>query len=284
MRTSNDNGRSLECQFAEALIQAGSRPIGETAAYQIRDILKLATLTPTVLNATSNGASRLRTWVIQTGGALSTSTIERLSDRADDVADVVVQWMNGRVLRISIKYNHAALKHPRPFSLAQGCGIPKGDPLDQAHRNDLRDACNPLVLAAQRTKCYKFADFPIEKQLVYEQVVAVCSRSLNLWGVSRPLAARSLFDFVVGHDFYKAIVSPDSTEPVILQDFHRLTLPTSLMSTTEGTYLAIQFNNSWRVQMRIHNASSQIPTNPNRQVSLKFDAQLAHGTVNEQKI
>ena len=67
-----------------------------------------------------------------------------------------------------------------------------------------------------------------------------------------------------------------------IQDFLNIPTPQSLVcvfDSKRSNYLNFTFNHGWIIDLRLHTASSMINTNPDSQLSLKFDAQKKSGNV-----
>jgi len=276
--TPNSHGRAFESVVVQHILNAGATAGGKTKEFQARDTQHVVDLSASVRTKFYRAAPKVVAWVQSQLGDLRSTEIKRLGDEADDVADFVLVRSGAFVLRVSLKHNHDALKHPRPYSIAQACGITKESPSDRAHRAALVVAVEPIRAVARRTRIYLFAAHPKETQLCYDQVVRVCAISLNSW-LSGSDRSDDLFQFLVGSDFFKVILRSDAAGTIEVQDFRKIATPCSAVATPRGAYLDVKFGNGWHVALRIHNASSRIPTSEQAQVSLKFDAQRIQGKV-----
>ena len=228
---------------------------------------------------------RIADWVESKVGPSDKTSVERLGDLAEDVADFEVTRATGEKLRVSLKYNHAALKHPRPYSLAAACGLDSGSAEDLSHRAKMKRATEPLTQVATLGKKSLYRDLPNETHQMYHTVVEVCADSLNGWlqaGGTR--MAERLFSFLVGVNFFKVIVSDRVGDPVDVQDYSQIPLPRTAIATTRNSYLCLKFDNGWQVELRLHTASSRLPRNLRSQLSLKFDAQRIAGLVSSSQL
>ncbi len=276
--SSNANGRAFEFLVVQQLLEAGVAAGGKTDSSQRRDSRHVSALAPKVRQAFDQAAPKVVRWARSQLGTLADMEVRRLDDNSGSVADFVLLHNNHEVLRVSLKYNHDALKHPRPYSFAQACGIAKGSSRDISHRAVLDVAVAPLRTAAMRTRRYLFREHHAETRQCYDQVVHACAASLANWSTVSSIPAK-IFAFLVGTDYHKVILRPSAPIVVEVQDFRSLEIPTSMAAEACGAYLKVRFDNGWEIHLRIHNAASRIPVSGSNQLPLKFDAQRVRGTV-----
>jgi hypothetical protein len=278
MSEANANGRSLEYLLVEGLLAKGVTPSGATRRYQLRDAASFSSRPRSLQARFENAVPRIVTWMSRQAGSLDGVSVLRMGDQSGDVADLVLVRGGSSCLRISLKYNHRALKHPRPYSFAQACGIAKGDQRDRVHRERMAAVSEPLKELARRTGRTLFQDHQTETRLAYEQVVKVCSESLARWCVGNcGVVASNLSRFMVGEGFHKIIVGRNECDGILMEDYTTVMQVSRVSSTPAGAYLMLVFDNGYRIKLRIHSAASEISTSVRSQLSLKFDAQMEGG-------
>ncbi len=139
----------------------------------------------------------------------------------------------------------------------------------------MRSATLPLKEVAKRSGATTFRQLANEKLGMYNAVLAVCCGSLQSWTTSRGgSACANLFRFLVGADFYKVVITELGVQ---VQDFGDVQEPTAVTCAVVKSRLQLTFDNGWTISLRIHTAASRLTTDPECQLSLKFDAQLADG-------
>ena len=277
MSNSAPNGKALEYGISEQLLALGAVGMGSTNQYQARDKIHFDSR-PIHTRTRVIEASNVITGWISKHLASSVIEIERMPDVSIDVADLVVKAQNGKNLRLSIKFNHKALKHARPYSLAQACGIKKNSTEDINHRFAIDIGTNRFRQFANKSGSTLYNQIPSQKSLLYKDIVNVCAGSINSWHLKYGNSvAETLFRFFVGSGFYKVIVSARSQGKIELQDFSSITTPHGVIASGNGNYLMMEFDNQWKINCRIHTASSKIPKSQS-QLSLKFDVQMLNGT------
>lgn len=276
---SDANGRSLEFEIVRVLLDRGAGAAGNTLADQARDAPKFAKCAAAVRNRHSAVAPQVADWIEGRVGSFRHLRVERMGDSAGGVADLRMLRDGSPVLSVSIKFNHDALKHPRPYSLAQACGFDKGSPADEEHRASLGAIAERFVAAARRFDCATFSEIPKRTHAMYDEVVDACAASLRRWlGSAGDGVGTALFDFLVPRGFHKVIVPRDPAGRVIVEDFTGIAVPTALQVRADGSYLDLRFDNSWHIRMRLHSAAKEINLDGG-QLSLKFDARKESGEV-----
>jgi hypothetical protein len=273
------NGRSLEYEIVRVLLHRGVAPAGRTEDDQLRDAPKFARCAAAVRRRHSNAAPRIADWIEGRVGSFRHVQVERMGDSDGGVADIRLLRDGGLLLSLSLKFNHDALKHPRPYSLAQACGFEKESPEDASHRAALDAATADFIRAAKRFECANFSDLPSRTKDMYGEVVAACARSVTGWVASdRARTSACLFDFLVSRGFHKVIVPKDEGDRISIEDFTEIPGPASLAAGADGSYLDLRFDNGWDVRMRLHSAAKAINLTGG-QLSLKFDARKESGQV-----
>jgi hypothetical protein len=276
---SDRNGRALEYAITTDLVKASSyasltlRAISDNA----RDLPKFQLLSSALQKDYLTASTKISTWVNAQFG-IDSKVIDRLPDLASSVADIEIKSKT-KTLLLSVKHNHFALKHPRPYSLAQAFGFIKNTTVDKIHRADMKAVADKFRLAANGVQ--KYTEAEIAKQQMLVEICQVCESSINKWLSTNQLLSVNLFKFIVSGGFYKVIVETRGSIPVVkIQDYFAISLPSSANATSANNRLIVKFNNGWDINMRIHTADEKI-SKPSSQLSLKFDAQRDAGGVNE---
>ena len=276
---SNENGRAFEYETVRLLLAEGFGADIKVRAAQSRDEGKLDNCPKDVADRIRKVAPVVVDWIrtrVYEGAGVA---VERPRDSSGGVADIVLRRGNSVLLSVSLKFNHDALKHPRPYSLANSCGFPKDSLHDCNHRAAVKAAVEPLVWSAKVRSAGTFRELPQETQAMYDLVVQACASSLQSWIKSDgKYVADHLFHFIIGSGYYKLIAPRVEGKPIVVQDFTSVSTPSSVRVEANRSYLELFFNNAWHVRMRLHSASSKLNVEGN-QISIKFDARREEGDV-----
>ena len=278
---SNDNGRAFEAILVEFLSEKGFHLTDRARKDNTRDSSKVKNLDFDKKKNCRNASKKILEWLLKKFISKE-STIDRLPDDSRSVSDISINSKNKKI-NISLKYNHAALKHPRPYSLAISCGFNENSEENLKHRDDMQ-----IIEENYRLKignAIKFNEHPEHKKKFYEQICKVCKNSLVNWSKSNSDISNKFFKFIIGNeDFYKIILKDSlKNKEIIIQEYLNLPEPKNFIATVKGSRLIIKFDNSWIFNLRIHTASSRI-SKQGSQLSLKFDANRVYGTVKEEII
>ena len=271
---SDRNGRALEYAVSIELSKISNATLTERAIIDnTRDKHKFFAIPQELQQKYLTAAKKISHWV---GSQFLNQiiTIDRLPDSNTSVADIAV-FSKINKIEISLKHNHFALKHPRPYSFAQACGYDRNTINDIFHRK-LMDAVDRKFRALAVGKLnYN----QCELSALYTDVYSACETSINSW-ISDGSLAKQLFGFLVNNGFYKIIVETGSGVSVKVQDYLSLASVNSITASTQSQYLTLTFSNGWKITLRVHTAATKISRAPN-QLSLKFDAQKVAGEITE---
>jgi len=275
---SDRNGRALEFAIVSVFIKKipNLALLANTLADQQRDGVKFAALPEQQQAHFINSAETIFTWLAKKYVIHTGTTLERLSDNAakkGDVTDIRLV-IAGEVVNLSVKHNHAALKHQRPTATATQGGYTKNSLKDIAYRAAYKKITDDFLTSAAQLKngAVEFnelkaiqADF-IDNQL-YAPMCQLVTEFLNFHVAEQPYA-QQFFSFIVGMtDYHKIIVYNEKIE---IHEFALMPPVNSLKAMQIGnSYINVRFSNGWIISMRLHTASSKI-----KGVSLKFDTQL----------
>ena len=273
--TSNRNGRALEYKVSLALAAIPNFSLTSRAlADNQRDAPKFAEL-PTLLQARyTTGSQKIAEWAQQQ--IQGNVSIDRLADEAHDVTDIRLS-SNQVELNLSVKHNHKALKHPRPYSFAQACGYEKGTAQDLEHRSAMDIIGKSFRAKAANKSLFRDCDDVVKKSL-YLDVCNVCATSLQSWVLVDENVANNLFSFIVNTGFYKIIVETKPSLEVSIEDYSNMPAPSMVTTIANENRLILKFDNGWEINNRIHTASSKISA-AGSQLSLKFDSQRTAGDI-----
>lgn len=289
MTQSNSNGRALEYIIVEILCshltKRGVSLTPRAIITQKRDSAKFNNLSKIESDEYIRYSELIFKWFdnkFDTHNA-NKILIDRIPDTeavTGDVTDIRIN-VDDKIINLSIKHNHFALKHQRPPSLAIQCGFTKRSEEDISFRESLIKINNDFhskrkVLAPSENVFNKLktldGDF-IDNNLYKPTCIAVVD-FINKHNT--PFLSKTLFSFLVGNqNFYKIIASRKSIQ---IKEFADIVLPSKVEAKLVGkSYVKLIFSNKWIIDMRLHTASTLITSTP----SLKFDTQAGEITIPE---
>lgn len=276
---SDRNGRALEYILCVELHKLSNFNLTTQAqTLNARDEDKFLSLPNNLQTDYISASQAISNWVNNSFANTNNVLVDRLNDSPDDPSDFVITDINKK-LSISLKHNHEALKHPRPYSFAQACGYAKGTNQDNHLRSLMMTATNNFRAMINGKKFFNQCH-STEIYKLYKDICLACKQSIDLWKTTDTNLANNLFKFLVSNGFYKVIVETRSGVNVRVQDYLNIPAASDLDTAVVGNRLILEFNNGWVLNLRIHNASSRISDAP-AQLSLKFDAQRDAGVINE---
>jgi hypothetical protein len=282
--SSNDNGRSLEYLITDALSNVkGCKLTSRALADQTRDYDTVQRIDSRLRTSFTNAAGVVAPWMLKElgigGGAAF--EVDRHSDSDPGVADITIT-KGPNSLGVSVKHNHDALSHPRPYSLADAMGL-AGTNFETDHRVRMEAATKRFRTAAKGATT--FPSLPAGAKLkLYQEACAECATTVNRAGKNKT-SVSTLFNFLVGSDFKKVIVRTIQTSraltSITVADYTKIKPATSVTASVDNraraSSLVLTFNNGWKINLRIKNAATAISSSG--QVSLKFDAQKEAGAI-----
>lgn len=207
-----------------------------------------------------------------------------------DVRDIVIRrdsidWEVG----LSIKHNHAAVKHSRLSHVLDFGKEWYGIPCSKQYWDDV----DPIfaLLNSEKSKGTKWSELDDKEGRVYLPLLSAFLREVERAYESDSTVAGKIFEYLVGVKDYHKIVSEDKKRLTLIHTFNlhgTLNLPSNKKEAdieipaaeapTEifkmrfkkgsNTTVEIYMDNGWAFSFRIHNASTKI------QPSLKFDVQF----------
>lgn len=207
-----------------------------------------------------------------------------------DVRDIVIRrdsidWEVG----LSIKHNHAAVKHSRLSHVLDFGKEWYGIPCSKQYWDDV----DPIfaLLNSEKSKGTKWSELDDKEGRVYLPLLSAFLREVERAYESDFTVAGKIFEYLVGVKDYHKIVSEDKKRLTLIHTFNlhgTLNLPSNKKEAdieipaaeapTEifkmrfkkgsNTTVEIYMDNGWAFSFRIHNASTKI------QPSLKFDVQF----------
>ena len=272
----NLRGRALEYAIVAEIIQRLPQNqinlTQRTLENQQRDLPKYLNLSVNMQQNYQQCSARIFQW-LESNFAISTQpvSIDRLPDKNSqqgDVTDIRIV-MGSQEINLSVKHNHAALKHQRPASTAQHCGYTKGSPEDIQFRTDYSTITKAFTTRVQGYTHFNDLNDGVVLTELYNPICTIVTGFINTFCRS-PISASHLFTFLVGRiDFYK-IIFYESQHLLLVQDFRKPPVVNSVTAQSNQSYVRLQFSNAWIISMRLHTAASRITSNP----SLKFDTNL----------
>lgn len=207
-----------------------------------------------------------------------------------DIRDVLIirrsiEWEIG----ISVKHNHAALKHSRISPRIDFGKEWLGTPCSKKYFENINKVFDKLAIVKNEKKCW--SDLPNKEDCVYVPLLQAFMDEFNSLQKNHNVTSK-LVGYLIGsngRDYYKLIhhnnhvttvmpfniygtlnLSSNRQKPRI--DVPPFELPNRIIELTfkenSKTTIILTMNKGWSISMRLHNASSRIET------SLKFDIQL----------
>lgn len=207
-----------------------------------------------------------------------------------DVRDIVIRrdgvaWEVG----LSIKHNHAAVKHSRLSHVLDFGNEWYGIPCS----NEYWNAIHPVfdMLNREKTRGTNWSDLADKEGEVYIPLLQAFLDEVNRAYKTAPDVATRMFAYLVGMKDYHKIVSDDSKRVTLIHTFNLhgtlnqpsrvkvsafevpvAEIPTEIIATRfkrgSKTTVEIYMDNGWAFSFRIHSASTCV------QPSLKFDVQF----------
>jgi hypothetical protein len=215
---------------------------------------------------------------------------DSIAKKTGDIRDVLlvrrsVQWEIG----ISVKHNHAALKHSRLSSNIDFGNLWMKTPCSKWYFNEIK----PIFLRLEQLKRERrlWVDLENKEEDFYIPILKAFKKEFIRLN-SKFFVCEELVRYLIGSngkDYYKMIHNNNSTITIIPFNIFgtlnrsaklnkpkikvpKFKLPTRIIELefkeNSKTTLILTMNNGWSISFRIHNASSRI------EPSLKFDIQL----------
>ena len=207
-----------------------------------------------------------------------------------DVRDIVIKrddlaWEVG----LSIKHNHAAVKHSRLSYVLDFGNEWYGIPCSSQYWDAIRPVFD--MLNREKARGTKWSDLADKEEKVYVPLLQAFLDEVNRASEKNPDVAMRMFAYLVGMKDYHKIVSDDKKQVTLIHTFNlhgtlnqpsRVKVsalevpvaetPTEIIATRfkrgSKTTVEIYMDNGWAFSFRIHSASTYV------QPSLKFDVQF----------
>lgn len=208
-----------------------------------------------------------------------------------DIRDVLIirrelSWEIG----ISVKHNHAALKHSRLSALLDFGNAWIDVPCSQNYFNEIKPIFDRLRIL--RSRGIKWNELNNKETSVYIPILNAFKRELEAINNYNTGVTEKLIKYLIGSngkDYYKLIHNNNHTTTIIPFNLYGtlnlpannanpqiivspIDLPTKIIDfsykVNSQTTLILTLDNGWSISFRIHNASTIIES------SLKFDIQL----------
>ena len=204
-----------------------------------------------------------------------------------DVRDIVItreklDWEIG----LSVKHNHAAIKHSR---LAKDLDFGKAwydIPCSTVYWDEIKPVFDRLD--AEKSKNAKWDDIKDKHESVYLPLLQAFIKEIELVNEKDPTFTTRLFAYLVGLKDYYKIISKDNAKVTLIESFNMnstlnqdatekkaaivtpaVILPTELIAiklrNNSKTTVDMYMDGGWQFSFRLHSASSKVET------SLKFD-------------
>lgn len=215
---------------------------------------------------------------------------DNIATELGDIRDVLIirrelSWEIG----VSVKHNHAALKHSRLSTRLDFGNVWVGVPCSQAYFDEIAPIFARLATLKQNRELWR--DLDDKEDTIYVPLLKAFTTEFNRLNSENNIVA-DLIKYLLGSngkDYYKLIHNNNhtatimpfnlfgtlnqataTTQPTII--IPEIELPTRIIEMTfkenSKTTVILTMNNGWSISFRIHNASSKV------EPSLKFDIQL----------
>lgn len=209
-----------------------------------------------------------------------------------DVRDILaIRLLQKWEIGVSAKNNHKAVKHSRLSNDIDFGQKWIGIKCSQDYFDNVGSVFIPLKkIKVDSNSTQKWSTLENKEDDIYVPILNAFKKELNrIYKTSPSKVASSLIEYLVGNkDFYKVIKGDNSVE-IQAYNLHgklnlpfqdivpkfktpKINLPDKIINIdfkkNSKTTLIVEFNNDWKLSLRIHNASSRI------EPSLKFDINL----------
>ena len=278
---SDRNGRAFEKLVVDAILNLNpNNNLTQRAQNdQKRDIERVRQLPCELSDRFIQASQKICTWLNDTYGDFCPCTIDRLPDSCaieGDVTDIRITSQDDSNINISLKNNHRAIKHQRPSALIQQLGISRGNQKDVEYRDALKNIYTSFYTNAYElsSNAINFRDLvAIDPNFIldhlYTPVCTLVASYINKL-MSNPDICLTYFQFLVGRTDYIKVILIDGSLEII--NFSAIQFPTKCVVSHNGSYIYLDFNNGWRISMRLHTAASAMGM-LGKTPSLKFDTQ-----------
>ena len=216
---------------------------------------------------------------------------DNVAKTTGDIRDILItrrsiKWEIG----ISVKHNHAALKHPRLSPELDFGNVWFKIPCSNLYFSEIEPVFNKLKEYESHGKLWK--EIPSKYDTLYMPILNAFKKEFDsLYKKHQDEVTKNLINYFIGSngkDYYKIIhcnnhttrIQPFNLSGTLNQEtankkpsitFDKLSLPTKIIDLffkeKSKTTLILKMDNCWVISFRIHNASSHVET------SLKFDIQ-----------
>ena len=199
-----------------------------------------------------------------------------------DVRDIIVTTSKNEQVGISVKNNHAAIKHSRLSDRIDFGKQWAGCPVSSQYFDQVKPIFSQLSHWQSTKEITLFSKIPNKAASIYLPVLTAFEDELNrLCMKNGELFVSRMFEYLLGtHDFYK-VIKCDKDSNVTIQSMNmkgtlgwgrKWKIPNQIESirrkARSNSTLHVSFAGGWLLSFRLHNARSLI------EPSLKFDIQL----------
>ncbi len=286
---SNDTGRALEYELTKQIVDlAANNKIKVTLtqraiANNIRDKIYLESLSKAFQDDFSKYSKAFISWIIKNQWFSNAKTIliDRLPDSEgveSDVTDIRITIDGNTEKNISLKHNHNALKHPRISNLARQCGVTDIN-IAKKYKTDYKKIWNDFMVRGLKLKQNStqfcelkdidndFIDVNLYKPLI-ELVVNFINNNLK-----NKNNLKHFFTFLTGKVYFIAV--KNEGDYIIIKHFENLNAPASYKivypyENRLSTFF-VEFDNGWKMTLRLHTASKEYIINNKVNSSVKLD-------------
>lgn len=209
--------------------------------------------------------------------------LDKLPDSAGrdgDITDIRITLVKNELsedINLSLKNNSNALKHSRIGGVPGWLGISDDSAEGKKYSTDYNNIWNEITnkiddfnsKSTKQVTIYNELDListNFKANEIYSRYYQLIENFFDKY-CSTPERTNQLFRYLIGDiEFYKIINKP---KKFIIYDYKDIKSPrTVTFSRNENGYLLLNFDNDWKISIRLHNGDNRLSP------SLKVDAQL----------
>lgn len=276
MVASNERGRALEWAVRAEVAKFAERKglaVEVTARTKERDAIEgayFAELDAGCQQDFTSCAITFTVWLQQQHWLDDASklVLDRIPDNETQMTDIRLSIYKGSEVQtknLSVKSHHNALCHPRLPSLPGQCKI-DNPRIDASYRENYKRIWNKFYskvkALGKRVNTYAALEKKNEKYR-YDWLYVPLQKSAVKFlreNANNPENAKAFFKYLVGNNDYYVI--KNGTGKIEVKQFVGISPPSSFKITYpwngKKTTFLIEFDNGWKITLRLHTASSRI--------------------------
>jgi hypothetical protein len=275
-RTQNDTGRAFEYAVVDHFENKGYI-LGQLASHHSSLYeAYFRAQSPQIQRDFQQSAMEFFNWFKTNFGSKVSKHIDGLPDNSGSVVDIFIGEL-GHVVNFSLKHNHLALRHNRPHGLPERCGMSGTQEADKY----LNSVYGIEKLMREQDSVQQFSQLA-DKRKWMKMINENCKKFLDAWQVITPATVPTYFGFLTGNDrpYYKLVLNSRGTSSgSYIHEFLSSSLPKKVnFSYNNSDHLVMEYDNSWTLKKRLHNAQTDLGTldmkNYSQTTDWKWDVSL----------